>query len=82
MKSGSLWIVGSIGIDDIKTCVADRKNLLGGSVPYSTIAASFYARPGAVGVVGTDCPKAFDARWGRFGIDLSGVQRVEGGTFR
>ena len=28
-------------IDDIKTRTADRKNLLGGSVPYS-VAASFF----------------------------------------
>ena len=52
--SVKLWIVGSIGIDDIKTRTADRKNLLGGSVPYSTVAASFFTKTGAVGVVGDD----------------------------
>ena len=57
--SVKLWIVGSIGIDDIKTRDADRKNLLGGSVPYSSVAASFFARTGAVGVVGSDFPAAF-----------------------
>ncbi|MDR2849047.1 MAG: PfkB family carbohydrate kinase, partial [Verrucomicrobiota bacterium] len=81
-KNVSLWIVGSIGIDDIKTRTADRKNLLGGSVPYSTAAASFFARTGAVGVVGTDFPAAFDRRWQAFGIDLGGVQRQAGATFR
>lgn len=81
-KNVALWIVGSVGIDDIKTRTADRKNLLGGSVPYSTAAASFFARTGAVGVVGSDFPAAFDRRWQVFGIDLSGVQRKEGGTFR
>lgn len=77
-----LWIVGSIGIDDIKTKNADKKNLLGGSLPFSTIAASFFAKTGAVGVVGTDFPAAFDRKWSRFGIDLSGVQREPGATFR
>ena len=78
----NLWIVGSIGIDDIKTRTAGRKNLLGGSVPYSTVAASFFTRTGAVGVVGSDFPVAFGRRWQAFGIDLSGVQRKEGDTFR
>jgi sugar/nucleoside kinase (ribokinase family) len=80
--SVKLWIVGSIGIDDIKTRNADRKNLLGGSVPYSTVAASFFTKTGAVGVVGSDFPAAFDRRWQAFGIDLTGVQRQQGSTFR
>ncbi len=80
--SVKLWIVGSIGIDDIKTRNADRKNLLGGSVPYSSAAASFFARTGAVGVVGTDFPAAFERRWQGFGIDLAGVQHQAGSTFR
>lgn len=78
----NLWIVGSIGIDDIKTRTADRKNLMGGSLPFSTAAASFFTKTGAVGVVGSDFPKAFDRRWKAFGTDLAGVQRKEGATFR
>jgi sugar/nucleoside kinase (ribokinase family) len=81
-SSVKLWIVGSVGLDDIRTRRADRKNLLGGSVPYSTAAASFFAKTGAVGVVGSDFPKAFERRWRAFGIDLAGVQRKEGDTFR
>jgi sugar/nucleoside kinase (ribokinase family) len=77
-----LWIVGSIGIDDIKTRTADRKNLMGGSLPFSTAAASFFTKTGAVGVVGGDFPAAFDRRWKAFGTDLAGVQRKEGATFR
>ena len=81
-SSVDLWIVGSVGIDDIKTRTANRKNLLGGSVPYSTAAASFFAKTGAVGVVGTDFPAAFTRRWQSFGIDLTGVQHQAGATFR
>jgi len=77
-----VWMVGSIGIDDVKTRSADRKNLMGGSLPFSTVAASFFAKTGAVGVVGDDFPAAFDRRWQAFGIDLTGVQRKEGATFR
>ena len=77
-----VWMVGSIGIDDVKTRTADRKNLLGGSLPFSTVASSFFAKTGAVGVVGSDFPRSFDRRWQSFGIDLTGVQRKDGSTFR
>lgn len=77
-----LWVVGSIGIDDIKTRTANRKNLMGGSMPFSTAAASFFAKTGAVGVVGDDFPATFERRWGSFGVDLQGVQKVKGATFR
>lgn len=82
VKKVKLWIVGSIGIDDIKTTCKVRKNLLGGSLPFSTAAASFYTRVGAVGVVGSDFPPAFERRWSGFGVDLAGVQHQTGATFR
>ena len=81
-SSVKVWMVGSIGIDDVRTRTADRKNLMGGSLPFSTAASSFYAKTGAVGVVGSDFPAAFDRRWKKFGIDLEGVQRKDGPTFR
>jgi len=77
-----LVIVGSIGIDDIKTRTEDRKDLLGGSLPFSTAAASFFTNTGAVGVVGDDFPESFSKRWQSFGTDLEGVQHVAGSTFR
>ena len=77
-----LWIVGSIGIDDIKTRTTERKNLLGGSLPFSTAAASFFVKTGGVGVVGHDFPHAFRRRWQTFNIDLEGVQHQDGQTFR
>ncbi len=83
-KAGAVrvWMVGSIGIDDVETREASRKELMGGSLPFATAAASFFEHVGAVGVVGADYPKAFDKRWEAFGIDLSGVQRRPGATFR
>ena len=77
-----LWMVGSIGIDDIQTRESDRKDLLGGSLPFATAAAAFFAKTGAVGVVGDDFPASFEARWKTFGTDLSGVQHQKGATFR
>jgi sugar/nucleoside kinase (ribokinase family) len=77
-----LWIVGSIGIDDVATCVERRRDLLGGSVTYACAAASFFSQVGAVGIVGNDFPAAFMERYRRFGIDLAGLQTVAGATFR
>jgi len=82
-KKIDVWMVGSIGIDDVETRTASRKNLLGGSLPFATISAAFAgAAIGAVGVVGRDFGSAFSNRWKHFGIDLSGVQRKPGPNFR
>jgi len=77
-----LVVVGSIGIDTIETPREKRIDLLGGSVSYACAAASFFVQPGMVGVVGTDFPSAYRARWKEMGIDLTGLQTVEGRTFR
>jgi len=77
-----LVIVGSIGIDTIETPVEKRDSILGGSVSYACAAASFFTVPGMVGVVGRDFPDEYTALFHRFGIDLDGLQRVDGETFR
>lgn len=82
MAGIQLWIVGSIGIDDVETPVAARTGLLGGSVTYACAAASFYTAVGAVGVVGSDFPSAFLDRYRRFGLNLAGLQTRPGPTFR
>ena len=82
-KKIDVWMVGSIGIDDIATHTVSKKNLLGGSLPFATTAASFSgASVGAVGVIGSDFGKAFLRRWEAFGVDLEGVQRKPGPNFR
>lgn len=77
-----LVIVGSIGIDTIETPAEKRESILGGSVSYACAAASFFAGTGMVGVVGDDFPDEHTNVFHRFGIDLTGLQRVEGETFR
>lgn len=82
-KKQDVWMVGSIGIDDVQTREENRKELLGGSLPFATIAASFAgASVGAVGIVGSDFPKAFEKRWQKFKTDLAGVQHKQGPNFR
>ena len=77
-----LVVVGSIGIDTIETPATRRESILGGSASYACAAASFFTRPGLVGVVGTDFPAGYVEMYGKFGIDLAGLQTVEGQTFK
>ncbi|MCK5850591.1 MAG: bifunctional hydroxymethylpyrimidine kinase/phosphomethylpyrimidine kinase [Kiritimatiellae bacterium] len=78
----SLVVVGSIGIDTIETPFDRKEDLLGGSVSYACAAASLYGGVGMVGVVGDDFPQEYTAFYERQGIDLQGMQRVSGKTFR
>lgn len=77
-----LVVVGSVGIDDIETPRASRAEVLGGSASYACAAASFFARPGMVGIVGTDFPDNCFTMYRDFGIDTTGLQQVDGRTFR
>ena len=77
-----LLVVGSVGLDTIETPFGVVEEVLGGAASYSSLAASFFANVRMVGVVGEDFPREhldfFTARH----IDLEGVQRRPGQTFR
>lgn len=78
----AVLIVGSVALDDVRTPFGEVKDALGGAAVYSSIAASCFAPVNLVGVVGTDFPqKHVDFLLSR-GIDLTGMQRVPGKTFR
>lgn len=81
-REPELVVVGSIGLDDIATPFEKKTSLLGGSVSYACAAASLFARVGMVGVVGDDFPEPCMELYRAFGIDLEGLQRVSGKTFR
>ncbi len=74
-------IVGSIGLDDIETPFDKKKQLLGGSVSYACAAASFFSQTGMVGIVGDDFPAQYLDLYKNYGINLDGLQQVEGKTF-
>lgn len=75
-------MVGSIGIDTIETPFSRQADVLGGSLSHACSAASFFARVGMVGIVGKDFPERYLRLYRRFGIDLAGLKRVAGKTFR
>jgi len=77
-----LAIVGTMALDTVETPFGNVKDALGGSGSYAGCAASFFARPGLVGVVGEDFPDEHLAALRSRGIDTSGVERAPGGTFR
>ena len=81
-KPHSLLVVGSVGLDDVETRAGKRTSVLGGAASYFSVAASFLAPPRMVAVVGTDFPAQHTALFERHGIDLTGLERVAGETFR
>ncbi len=78
----SLLVVGSIALDTVKTPVEEHGDLLGGSASYAAAAASYFSPVNLVGVVGSDFPQAEFDFWKSRKIDSTGVERVEGKTFR
>ena len=74
--------VGSVAFDSIKTPFGEASRVVGGAATYFSIAASFFTDVRLVGVVGEDFGtehlQVFDGRR----VDLTGLQRVPGETFR
>ena len=78
----SVLIVGSMGLDDVKTPVDERFDLLGGSASYAAVAAGYFSPVNLVGIVGEDFPAEHWNFLQSRGINLDGVQRAAGKTFR
>jgi sugar/nucleoside kinase (ribokinase family) len=78
----SVLVVGSIGIDSIRTQLEERCDVLGGAASYASIAASFFVPVKLVGIVGADFPQEYIELLKSRGISLEGVQIAEGNTFR
>jgi len=78
----SILVVGSIGLDTVKTPVEEHTDLLGGSASYAALGASFFTPVNLVGIVGNDFPESEFEFWKSRDIDTGGVQRVSGKTFR
>ena len=78
----SLLVVGSVAFDSVKTPFGEAEEVLGGSATYFSVAASFFAPIALVAVVGEDFPqKEIDFLKSRK-IDLTGLERAKGKTFR
>jgi sugar/nucleoside kinase (ribokinase family) len=82
LGSSPLLVVGSVALDSVETLKEKRDEVLGGAASYFAAAASFFAPVRLVGVVGTDFPVAHEELLARFGVDLAGLERANGRTFR
>jgi sugar/nucleoside kinase (ribokinase family) len=78
----SVLVVGSIALDNVKTPIEEKSDLLGGSTAYASVAASFFSPVNLVGIVGDDFPKEHIEYLRSRKIDLTGLQIVPGKTFR
>ena len=75
-------IVGSMAFDDLELPSENAKDVIGGAATYAAYAASLFAPVRVGAVVGRDCPESELSELGRRGVDLAGVERKEGKTFR
>lgn len=75
-------IVGSVALDSIETPSGSVERALGGSATYASIAASYFAKAGVVGVVGGDFSRKHIATLRKRGVDLEGLEIIpDGKTF-
>ncbi len=81
-KGRTLLVVGSVALDTVITPFGEGKDMLGGSAVYFALAASFYVPVQMVGVVGEDFPDSHVELLKSKGVDLEGLQRRKGNTFR
>jgi sugar/nucleoside kinase (ribokinase family) len=77
-----LLVVGSVALDTVRTPFGKADDVLGGSATFFSYAASFFTRVRLVAVVGGDFPRAHLDLLARRGVDLAGLQVVDGPTFR
>lgn len=77
-----ILVVGSVALDDVETPFGQRKGALGGAAVYFGLSASYFTEVRLVGVVGQDFPADHLDLLSARGIDLAGLQTVDGETFR
>lgn len=78
----SVLVVGSVALDTIETPFGRVEEVLGGSASYFGYAAALFTEVRLVGVVGEDFPQEHIEGFRRRGIDVEGLQRRPGRTFR
>ncbi|MFO7562146.1 MAG: PfkB family carbohydrate kinase [Enhygromyxa sp.] len=80
--SNKLVVVGSVAVDWVITPTAERQESVGGAAVFFSMAAAPLTRVQLVGVIGSDFPTAAITDLEGAGVDLEGLERREGLTFR
>ena len=77
-----LLVVGSIALDSVITPFGETADTLGGAAVYFSMAGAVLHPVQVVGVVGSDFPEAHLTALAGRGVDLAGVERQAGESFR
>ena len=75
-------VVGSVALDSVETPFGKADDVLGGSGTYFASSASHFAPVQLVGVVGDDYPLDLLQPLVERGVDLAGLEKVSGSSFR
>jgi len=78
----TVLVVGSVALDSVETPFGKAENVIGGSGNFFSASASHLAPVQLVGVVGSDYPMDRLSPLQERGVDLAGVERAEGTSFR
>ena len=80
MKNNVL-VVGSVAFDTVENSHGRADRVLGGAASYSSISASYFAKPAVVAVVGTDFSAQDRAPFKKCGVNTDGLEVKKGKTF-
>ncbi len=78
----SVLVVGSVALDSVETPFGKAESVIGGSAAFFAASASLLSPVQLVGVVGEDYPLDRLAPLSARGVDLSGLERAKGESFR
>jgi len=78
----SIVVVGSVAFDTVTSPSGSVKDILGGAATYFALAASYFTQVRVVAVVGEDFGPEQEKVFQKHGIDIRGIERAKGKTFR
>lgn len=78
----SIVVVGSVAFDTVVTPYGRVEDALGGAATYFAVAASYFCPVQVVAVVGDDFGPEHEAVFTERGVDVAGIARADGETFR
>ena len=81
-SANQVLVVGSVALDSVETPGGKADDVLGGSGTYFASSASHFAPVQLVGVVGDDYPLDLLQPLVERGVDLAGLEKVSGSSFR
>ncbi len=77
-----ILVVGSVAYDSIETPKQKKENILGGSANYFSLSSSLLVPSNVVGVIGDDYNESDLDLLKNRNVDLTGLQKVPGKTFK